>query len=72
MFDKGEVCVLKCRDELISEGSVDITTIIVLSMLFGMLTEERLLVEGVVHSGMWVVIPGSVRQMNGFRETRAD
>ena len=43
----GEVCVLKFREELISEGSVNFTTFIVLSTLFGVLAEELLLVEGV-------------------------
>ena len=29
-----------------SRGSVDVTTFVILSTLFGMLTEERLLIEG--------------------------
>ena len=42
----GEVCVLKCCEELISESSVNVKTFFVLSTLFGVLEEERLLVEG--------------------------
>ena len=41
-----EVCVLKCREELTLEGSVNVTTFFVLSTLFGVLTVDRLLVEG--------------------------
>ena len=43
---RGEVCVIKCREKLIPEGSVDVTTLIVLLTLFGVLVEESLLVRG--------------------------
>ena len=47
VLEEGEVCILKFREKLISEGSVNVNTLIVLLMLFGVLAEERLLVEGV-------------------------
>ena len=46
ILEGGEVCVLKFREELITEGSVNVTTFIVFSKLFSVLAEERLLVEG--------------------------
>ena len=46
ILEGGEVCVLKFCEGLILEGSVDVTTFFVLFTLFGVLEEERLLVEG--------------------------
>ena len=40
------MCVLKCCDEMISEVTADVTTFLALLTLFGVLAEERLLVEG--------------------------
>ena len=40
-----EVSFLKCREELVTEGSADIMTIVVLSTLVCVLEDERLLVE---------------------------
>ena len=42
----GEVCDLKCREELIPEVSVNVTIFVVLLTRFSVLAEERLLVEG--------------------------
>ena len=42
-----EVSFLKCREELVTEGSADIMTIVVLSTLVCVLEDERLLVEEV-------------------------
>ena len=39
VIEGGEVCVLKYREELITEGSVNITTFVVLLTLFGVLSE---------------------------------
>ena len=44
-LEGGDVCVLKCREELITEGSINVTAFVVLLTLFGMLADERLLVE---------------------------
>ena len=53
VLEGGNVCVLKCREELISEGSINVITFVVLSTLFGVLAEERLLIEGVFpHQGV--------------------
>ena len=41
----GEVCVFKYIEEPISEGSVDVTTFVILSTLFSVLTEESLLLK---------------------------
>ena len=41
-----EVRIFKLRQQLISECSVNITTFVVFSTLFGVLTEERLIVKG--------------------------
>ena len=46
VLDRGEVCVLKFCEGLILEGSVDVTTFVVSSTLFGVLEEERLIVGG--------------------------
>ena len=46
VLEGGEVCALKCRDELIAEGSVDITIFVVFSTLFCVLSDEHLLVKG--------------------------
>ena len=40
-----EVCVTKHSQQLIAECSVDVTTFVVLFTLFGVLAEERLLIE---------------------------
>ena len=40
VLEVGEVCVLKYREKLISEVSVNVTAFIILSTLFGMLAEE--------------------------------
>ena len=46
VLERGEVSVLKCLEELITKGSVNVTTFVVFSMLFSVLTEKRLLLEG--------------------------
>ena len=40
VLEVGELWVLKCCEKLISEGSVNVMTFIILSTLFGMLAEE--------------------------------
>ena len=46
VLEGGEVSVLKHLEELVAECSVNITTLVVFSTLFGMLAEERLLGKG--------------------------
>ena len=46
ILERVEVCVLKFREELITEGSINVATFVVFSTLFGVLAEERVLVEG--------------------------
>ena len=53
-----EVYVLKCREEIILEGSVVVMTFVVLSTLFGVLVEEQLLVEGVCPCWDYVCVIG--------------
>ena len=50
--ERREVSVFKLRYQLIAECSVNVTTFVVLSMLFGVLTEEHVIVEGFFHAGM--------------------
>ena len=46
IIEGDELCVFKFCEELITEDSVNITTSVVLSTLFGILAEECLLVRG--------------------------
>ena len=45
VLEGGEVNVLGHLEELVVEGRVNVTTFVVLSTLFGVLAEERLLVK---------------------------
>ena len=71
VFEGGEVCVLKFREELITEGIVNITTFVVLSTMFGMLAEERLIVEESCPRQYDGCVTVPVRRMNKSWETRA-
>ena len=46
MLEGGNVGVLEFRQELVAEGGVDVTTLVVLLPLFRVLSYELLLVEG--------------------------
>ena len=46
VLEGGEVSVLEHLEDLVAEGSVNVATFVVLSTLFSMLAEERVLVEG--------------------------
>ena len=54
----GERVLLKCREELITEGSVNVASFVLLSTLFGVLVEEQLLVEGVCPCWDYVCVIG--------------